>query len=199
MTPRVSSVVVRKRACGRSWGQAHGRCDGRGLRAERDGSAIAPPRHEVPAEPAERIAGLAGRDHEQRAVEVREVINAAIRRPVHGREIASARPAAIDGGVVARAGNAGGRQRAEHRDGAQHGMGEHRLMRGAPAPGGGVGAEPGGKFGPPRSSAPRPATALQSPPHQWARRPGDTHEGDEIGQRARRRPAGCRACCSTRA
>ena len=53
----------------------------------------------------QQVARLAGRHHEQRAIEIREVINPSILRSVHGLKLFVGRTASIDGGVVAGAGD----------------------------------------------------------------------------------------------
>ena len=90
---------------------------------------------------AEQVARLARGHHEQRAVEIGEIIDASILRAMHRLKLFVRRAAAIDRGVVARAGDGERRERAEDRQRAQHRVGEDRRMRLAPAPVRRVGAE----------------------------------------------------------
>ena len=66
-----------------SWCQPDRSGDAGRHRPEGDRSTVAPADAKSLAWTAERIAGLAGRDHEQAAVQVGEVIDAAIGRAVH--------------------------------------------------------------------------------------------------------------------
>ncbi len=82
---------------------------------------------------AERISRLPRGHHEQAAVQVGQIVNAAISRAMHRLE-RRVRAPAIERGVVAGTRHADRSERSEDRNAANHRMSERRLMRLTPSP-----------------------------------------------------------------
>src|SRR3569833_2107530 len=94
---------------------------------------------------AERISRLAGGDHEQAAIEVDQVVDAAEGGAMHRLE-SPVHTAAVERVVIPRTRDRDRRVRPQHRDATQERVGKYRLVNRSPSPCGGVGAKPGGQL-----------------------------------------------------